>query len=437
MQAVLSYDQSPPLGAPLRFFLTAPLFGILAGLLLLWSGPEALAARWTPAALALTHLITAGFMLQVMLGALMQILPVLFGAYMANPMRVATVVHAAITVGALFLVAAFLSFSPWLFKLAALFSGLGVACFVGSAAQALHGIASTNPTTQGLKLSLLGLSVTVILGMLLAVSLGWSLNLPLMLLADIHLGWGFLAWGMALLAAVGYVVVPMFQLTPAYPDWFTRRFSFSLLAVLVLWTIAEFSQWVFVSTLLGTTQVALVALFAGVTLSIQWRSKRAKFDASQHLWQFAMLSVLAACTVWLAARTFPLFDGWVAWPVMCGVLLLFGGFMSVIVGMLYKIVPFLVWLHLQNLGQGRVMAPNMKKIISERAMIRQMLAHFASCALLLLAVLWPLWFVYPAGLALLVASGGLLRNLLSALSVHREHRLRIESLICADVLPRA
>ena len=63
-------------------------------------------------------------------------------------------------------------------------------------------------------------------------------------------------------------------------------------------------------------------------------------------------------------------------------------------------------------------------------MNRQMLAHFASCALLLLAVLWPLWFVYPAGLALLVASGGLLRNLLSALSVHREHRLKIKSVIC-------
>ena len=246
MQALLSYDQSPPLGAPLRFFLTAPFFGILAGLLLLWSGPEVFAARWTPAALALTHLITAGFMLQVMLGALMQILPVLLGANMANPMRVASVVHAEITLGALFLVAAFLSFSPWLFKLAALFSGLGVACFVGSAAQALHGIASTNPTTQGLKLSLLGLSVTVILGMLLAVSLGWSLNLPLMLLADIHLGWGFVAWGVVLLAAVAYVVVPMFQLTPAYPDWFTRRFSISALAVLVLWTIAELCPWGFI-----------------------------------------------------------------------------------------------------------------------------------------------------------------------------------------------
>ena len=58
MQALLSFEQSPPISAPLRFFLTAPLFGMLAGALLLWGGPDLLASRWTPGALALTHLIT-------------------------------------------------------------------------------------------------------------------------------------------------------------------------------------------------------------------------------------------------------------------------------------------------------------------------------------------------------------------------------------------
>ena len=43
MQALLSYDQSPPIAAPFRFFLTAPVFAILAGALLLWGGPDALA----------------------------------------------------------------------------------------------------------------------------------------------------------------------------------------------------------------------------------------------------------------------------------------------------------------------------------------------------------------------------------------------------------
>ncbi len=427
MQALLSYDQSPPIAAPFRFFLTVPCFGILAGALLLWSGPGIFDSRWTPAALALTHLISAGFMLQAMLGAMIQILPVIVGANMLRPLRVAAIVHAAISLGALFLVAAFLSFSPALFKLAATFLGLGVAVFVGLAAHALHGIASTNSSSQGLKLALVGLTVTVGLGVLLTVSLGWSFNLPLILLAEIHLGWGFVAWGTVLLAAVGYVVVPMFQLTPAYPDWFGRRFAALALAVVSLWTLAEFGEMKFVAPVLGAAVVALAALFAVVTLNIQRRSKRARFDASQHYWRVAMLSALAACAVWLLARTVPAVGEWQGWPLLCGVLVLFGGFMSVIVGMLYKIVPFLIWLHLQNQGQGRVMAPNMKKVIAEREMDRQMLAHFSALALLQLAVFWPPLFVYPAGLALLVANGWLLRNLLSALSLYREHQRKIES----------
>lgn len=32
----LAYEDTPPLSAPLRFFLTAPLFGICAGLVLLF-----------------------------------------------------------------------------------------------------------------------------------------------------------------------------------------------------------------------------------------------------------------------------------------------------------------------------------------------------------------------------------------------------------------
>jgi hypothetical protein len=67
----------------------------------------------------------------------------------------------------------------------------------------------------------------------------------------------------------------------------------------------------------------------------------------------------------------------------------------------------------------------MKKVLAETQMERQMFAHFAAFALLLLAVFWPAWFVYPAGLALVVANGWLLRNLLSAVGVYRDHVSKI------------
>ena len=71
----------------------------------------------------------------------------------------------------------------------------------------------------------------------------------------------------------------------------------------------------------------------------------------------------------------------------------------------------------------------MKKVLSEPQMVRQMIVHFAAVTMLVLAVFWPAWFVYPAGLALVIANAWLLRNLLSAAGVYRRHRAKIAALL--------
>ena len=58
--AGLSFEQAPPFSVPLRFFLTAPGFLVLAAMLMLWEGPPLFASRWLPATLALTHLLVLG-----------------------------------------------------------------------------------------------------------------------------------------------------------------------------------------------------------------------------------------------------------------------------------------------------------------------------------------------------------------------------------------
>lgn len=233
MQALLSYDQSPPFSAPLRFFLTAPLFGLLAGALVLWQGPGLFASRWTPAALALTHLITVGFMLHIMLGALLQLLPVVAGAHLARPGAVATGVHAGLTLGALALVAAFLSGHPVLYGSATLLLGSSVGVFVAAAAWALRGVGPGQATVVGMKLALFGLGVTVSLGAVLALSLGQWIAWPALAATSLHVGWGLLGWAGVLLTAVAYVVVPMFQITPPYDNRFARAGAPVTVAVLL------------------------------------------------------------------------------------------------------------------------------------------------------------------------------------------------------------
>src|SRR4051794_18597510 len=114
----MQFEKSPPLTVPFRFFLTAPLFAMAAALLLSWQGPAALASRWSPFALALTHLLTLGFLMMSMAGALLQILAVVTGIVVPRLRLTSIVVHAALTAGTALLAAGFWLAQALLFRLA-------------------------------------------------------------------------------------------------------------------------------------------------------------------------------------------------------------------------------------------------------------------------------------------------------------------------------
>ncbi len=186
------------------------------------------------------------------------------------------------------------------------------------------------------------------------------------------------------------------------------------------------------ATVLRAAAALAGAVLAAVTLATTLRSKRAQRDPTQLTWQLAMACLLAACLLWMAAATAPVVAFWAGWPLLWGVLVLWGGFVSVMVGMLYKIVPFLVWLHLRRLGQGKVHAPNMKLVLPEPAMRLQVALHSLALLLLILATVWPTLFAFAAGAALFASNAALLRNLLLAMRAYRQH-LRV----IADSPPRA
>lgn len=425
MQAMLAFENAPPLTAPLRFFLTAPLFGLLAGLLIAVEGADIFASRWMPGALAATHLMTVGFMLQVMLGALIQILPVVAGANIKQPVWIARLVHAGLTAGALLLAAGLLVGMPLLLSGGAFVLGLTALIFLTATASALNGVPSSSPTIRGIKFAMFGLLVTVGLGsiMSLAMAYGWSLPLPA--LADLHAGWGLGGWAGVLLAAMAYVVVPMFQLTPGYPARSSWWFPVFMVIMLLMWTSAVLLDEPMVVRI-GQLGAALAGMaFAVQTLRLQAKRRRARPDATYRYWQLGLISsifalfLLSTAALWPAAAEF---DGW---ALAIGILLIAGGFLPFIIGMLYKIVPFLSWMHLQNHGQAKVPAPAMNKILAEPEMHRQMLVYTVAFALLLAAIFFPDWLARPAGLAFALANGWLWWNLLIAIRRYRSHLAEI------------
>lgn len=421
MRNTLSFAQAPPISVPYRFFLTAPLFGVAAGLIMAWLGPATFASRWTPGTLALTHLIAAGFMLQVMCGALLQFVAVVAGANIWRPRLVAAVVHPLITAGAVLLATAFLSAQPLLFVLAALVFAIALGLFLTVMAIALLRTPARGMSIHVLRLAVFGLLLTVVFGVLLAAILGGLQSAwPLLTLINIHVVWGLGGWALMLVIGVSFLVVPMFQLTPAYPIWLTRLAPAGLLGVLCLWSLqllagAERAQaWQSGVLLAG---MLLTGLYAGATLWLQSRRRRRKTDVTFIYWRGAMLALLGLAASWFLLQALPPLGSQARAPLWLGVLALPGVFLSVISGMLYKIMPFLNWLHLQQAGATAVPVPNMQQMIPQRAMRIQMLLHFAALVLLLAAVLWPAWAL-PAGLTFSASCLWLEWNLAGAVRVY-------------------
>jgi hypothetical protein len=213
----------------------------------------------------------------------------------------------------------------------------------------------------------------------------------------------------------------MFQLTPGYPARPGWLFPGVMLGLMVVWALsAYFDSALAIRLIQGLTALLSIA-FLVQTLRLQMQRRRARADTTYRYWQLGLASTIFALLMLLTATLWPPPAELTGWSQFAGILLLVGGFMSFIVGMLYKIVPFLAWLHLQNHARPGLPVPNMNKILPEVDMQRQLRMHTVALALLLAAVIQPDWLARPAGAALALASGWLFYNLLGAALRYREH----------------
>ncbi len=425
----LSLEQAPPISIPFRFFLTAPLFGIAAGLVLLIAGEGALVSRWSPTTLALTHLLTLGLLGMVMCGAMLQMLPVIAGSPVPAVVPVGALSHFLIGTGLVALQGGFLGAGVAWMGSAVVLLGAGFLLLIGAVAVALWRVQAPSTTIVGMRLALLALLLTVSLGTLLAGGYAGLLRLPgAASLTNTHLTWGLAGWIGLLLVSVSFQVVPMFQVTPDYPAWFRRWAPVLVFTAMVAWTLLR--HWggeAGLPAVLAPALVALVGLvfvgYAVVTLGLQRRRKRRLSDVTLWFWRLAMASLLLAVLLLIGGIVWPGFAASPRYPLAVGVVLLLGVALSAVNGMLYKIVPFLSWFHLQN-RQVKSMClsvpvPHMKEFVTDRAARWQFRVAALAYGMVLAAVPWPGMATRFAGALFLLSNLLLLVNLVAAVIRYR------------------
>ena len=393
----LSLDQAPPILVPMRFFLSAPLFAIAAALLLLWQGPAMMLSRWHPALLGATHMLTLGFLGLIMMGAIMQMLPVVAGTPVRHPLWAARIIHTLGTAGIILLCSGLILTMQLPLRLSLPLLGTALLTFAALVIFTLRQAQAQNMTARAMRLAVLVLAATVILGLLLLSNHAYSWWLPVREpFTNLHLSWGLLGWTGILVVGVAFQVVPMFQLTPAYPALMTRWLAACLFLLLLALPLEM--NFPAIRLPVGIALSGGLAWFAVTTLRLQNQRRRKLPDVTMDFWRGGMVCMLLAIALWLAGQFFSLGENG-KHELLLGLLMIVGFAMSLVNGMLYKIVPFLVWFHLQSRRRpGGPIVPNVKQILPEKQTRRQMWLHFAALATLLAAVLQPHLFARAAAL---------------------------------------
>jgi len=425
----LALDQAPPISIPFRFFLTAPLFAIAAGLDILLFGNEMFISRWSPLMLGLTHLMTLGVLGMVMCGAMLQLLPVIAGSPVPRVVLVGSLTHGLLIVGTILLQIAFVTGSVPATLLALTALGLGFSIFIGAVGIALWRPVAPGAVIQGMKLALIALAATIIMGTVAALGYSGIARIEhLASVTDIHLGWGILGWVGLLLLSVSFQLVPMFQVTPEYPVWVRRYLPYWVFIGLLIWLLLKLaavdSEWVDLPVTVALTSVVLgYLLFAMKTLQLQSQRKRRVPDVTLLFWHLGMVVLGLSALLWAGGVLFSPIGDAQYFSILLGIGLIQGVGLSIINGMLYKIVPFLCWFHLQNRQMAllcmTVRVPHMKAFVTDKSAKRQFYLHLSALLFTAAAAVAPGWFLPPAALLFVLSNVMLLINLVTAVATYR------------------
>lgn len=353
------------LSIPLPFLLAGVVCAALFGLLVPFVAPEALVSPLFPHVLALVHLATLGWLTMTIMGASLQLTPVILNA----PLRATRLLRwqfPVYVVGLVLLISGFAAGRPVLLATGGVVVVLAVLHYAFVLAVTLFKAPTRPLTARYLIAALTYLCVVVGLGLTAA------LNMQLHFLGDAalrllqaHVALALLGWLSTTLLGVSYTLVRLFALVHGHADAMGRRIFVALNAGVLGLAAGLMLDWSLLVTLAGLALTFSIWLFGYDYLRMLRMRRRKLLDMTQ---RHALAGVAyLALTVPLALAAALTNAARPPQIVALGLLMLVGALGQSIIGYLYKIVPFLMW-HTRYAPQiGKTKVPLMRDLIDNRA----------------------------------------------------------------------
>lgn len=384
------------------------------------------AVSWAaPNTLVAVHLLTLGWMLLLMLGALLQFVPVITSIMLPNQ-NLALVTLILIELGLLGMICGFLSLgsaNAWL----AHCLPVGGSLVIIGVLLAIYTIGV--PLLRARPLPLPGRMVLVAMGFLLAtITLGLLMALALTvpttaayfgpLLANgigYHALAGLGGWFTICAIGVSYKLLPMFTLAPEARGiigeivHYLCACGFALaLAAGVLAIGYPGTQWLQTAEFVGYIVAAVavtVYLYDVVRIYKTRRRQSIELQNKTAVGAFVLLAIAAALTVALA-----LTGQFQRHAPSLIFLVVFGWLSGLGVTQLYKIVPFLTWIGRFGKSLGRGPVPRVQDLVMEKRGVPWFILYFLGVAIATIATFAPWPNVVRIGIGLTGVATVMLTN---------------------------
>ena len=403
----LSTEQAPPISVPFRFFLTAPLFAIFIGLLLFIVPIDTILNRYSPEAIGITHLFTLGILSMIIIGALQQMLPVLAGAVIKKPILFANIIHISLIFGTLSLSFGFIYSLNYLFTIGAIFLSIAFITFFFTIIKLLFKVKYITSTVNAMKIfSIVGF-ITILLGLYLIGSyISGNISNYHYIFVNTHILFGIFGFASIMIMGVAFQVIPMFYVAPDLPKYIQNKFPKAIFTMLVLFFI--FSLLKLEIYEIKVVFAILLSLFAYYGIKSLNNRRRPVFDVTLWYWKLSLFSLIISMFLYIKYPD----------SMILPIIISLGFLYSLLQGMIYKIIPFLSWFHLNS--KGYFIIPTLREFIKEDNIKVQFYIYLSSIFFFILGVVLSKIFIY-IGAGLFIVSNILLfiNIVISAKTYHK------------------
>ena len=398
--------RQPSLWVPLRYFVTAQAAFVTALLWAPWQVDNLLDFYYHGHTLALTHLLTLGWITMTVMGASFQLVPVALETTLWSE-RLACWQYWIMLVGVALMVSHF-----WIGHHHGVAIGAGlvliaVTLFLINMGRTMWQLPRWDIVGRHVAAALFYLASTAIMGNLMALDKMFDfLGGQVLRTIHAHAHLGGIGWVTMMIFGASYKLIAMFSLSELRDErWPSRQFWLLNVGLVGLYlTLLTASAWTALFALLIAVAVGLFLWTMREVLRTR-RRPRLDWGLRHSLSAMLMLVIVTVLGLWLSTGWTPSEELAARLTFGYGVLALLGWISVTIIGMMYKIIPFLVWHHRYSDLVGLRPVPAATQLLGESTPRMEFWLLYAGLAVTVACVMSTSWLLLQVGTLVLAMAG--------------------------------